>query len=303
MDGVRRPRPRGCAETPIIRLTVYRVASFTKNPAEGNPAGVVLGAGDLGDAGFRRVATLADATETAFLDRIDPERWRVRYFAPACEVDFCGHATLAAVGTLARASMLPGLGTTFETKVGDVRVFRDTGRHEVGWMIQRPPEFADVAATDAELAAAVGIAVDDVGREIRPVLATTGLWTLLLPVVSLDALTRARSAESLPALGARLGAGSVHLFTFETGDPLADVRARNFAFGYGIPEDPVTGSANGALGAYLHRLGRGRPQITVSQGTEVGRPGRALVVVESGQVIVGGPTAAIETREIEVDPG
>ena len=76
-------------------MEILRYAAFSSDPAGGNPAGVVLDAGDLDDAAMQRIAADVGFSETAFLTPTGPTTARVRYFAPIAEVPFCGHATIA----------------------------------------------------------------------------------------------------------------------------------------------------------------------------------------------------------------
>ena len=76
-------------------MEILRYAAFSSDPAGGNPAGVVLDAGDLDDADMQRIAADVGFSETAFLTPTGPTTARVRYFAPIAEVPFCGHATIA----------------------------------------------------------------------------------------------------------------------------------------------------------------------------------------------------------------
>src|ERR671921_1650829 len=82
---------------------VFRYAAFTTDPSGGNPAGVVLDARGLDADRMLAIAAAVGFSETVFLvrDEADPHRFHVRYFAPAREVPFCGHATIAAAVALA----------------------------------------------------------------------------------------------------------------------------------------------------------------------------------------------------------
>ena len=103
---------------------VLRYAAFSTTPDGGNPAGLVLDARHLDDAGMLAVAAAVGYAETAFVTEQgvqgDPRRSRVRYFSPIAEVPFCGHATTAlAVALRAR----DGAGSfTFDTPVGPVLI-------------------------------------------------------------------------------------------------------------------------------------------------------------------------------------
>src|SRR6478735_7919916 len=103
---------------------VLRYTAFSTTPDGGNPAGLVLDARHLDDAGMLAVAAAVGYAETAFVTEQsvdgDPRRSRVRYFSPIAEVPFCGHATIALAAAL---SDRVGVGSfTFDTPVGPVLI-------------------------------------------------------------------------------------------------------------------------------------------------------------------------------------
>jgi trans-2,3-dihydro-3-hydroxyanthranilate isomerase len=95
--------------------------------------------------------------------------------------------------------------------------------------------------------------------------------------------------------------GSFHLFTFETIEPDSLYHARNFAPFYGINEDPVTGTANGAVCSYLlkNNIIQNNKMIC-EQGDIMGRSGRVYVEIDNDIVKVGGRAKVVEENEISV---
>jgi PhzF family phenazine biosynthesis protein len=91
------------------------------------------------------------------------------------------------------------------------------------------------------------------------------------------------------------------VFTFETIEPESAYHARNFAPVYGINEDPVTGTANGAVSNYLkkHHLINDK-KIICEQGDIIGRPGRVIVEIDENTVRVGGCATIVEERTMTV---
>ena len=134
---------------------------------------------------------------------------------------------------------------------------------------------------------------------------STGVPQMMVPVRSLaevHSLDASRlNTAALNRVCRAVGTECVMVFTFQTEQPQADVHVRMFAPLLGVPEDPATGSANGALGAYLvrHRaLPLTGPTVSIvsEQGSEIGRPSRLVVEVdlvadEIGAVRVGGEVA------------
>jgi PhzF family phenazine biosynthesis protein len=103
---------------------ILRLAAFTDTPQGGNPAGVVLDASTLTDDEMQRIAADVNYSETAFITRPDPTAPTIRYFSPAAEVPFCGHATIATAVALAERD---GAGDiVLQTNAGPVAIHTQT---------------------------------------------------------------------------------------------------------------------------------------------------------------------------------
>jgi PhzF family phenazine biosynthesis protein len=241
---------------------LFHVDAFTRRAFRGNPAGVVLNADSLSTAQMQDLARELKHSETAFVMEPDgPDHdVRIRYFTPTVEVPLCGHATVAA--HFARAQAL-GLGP------GQVRQKNSVGIHVVdlvrgeenqlrirlhqGW-----PVFQEALAPDLRLQVltALGLCPEDVPEGLPLQVVSTGHSKVMVPLranVEMDALSPDRQA--LTQLSALLGCNGYFVFQLHH-EPTLTTHGRMFAPAIGIPEDPVTGNANGPLGAYLvhHRV-------------------------------------------------
>ena len=269
-------------------MTRYaEVAAFTTVPGQGNRAGVVLDAGGLTGEQMQRLAAFLEAPETVFVTRLSDGLGRVRYFTPTQEVDFCGHATVALGRVLAQAGRWQGEALELETLAGRIplRLVLDAGGDECRvWMHQ--PAFETRAVRrdwHRELAEALGLSDRLLHRGLPLAAASTGLWSVFLPL--LDASLLEGLEPDLPRiaeLSRELGVVSVYAYA-----PVGVNRfaARDFAPVVGIPEDPVTGSAGGALLALLASEGRlplrgNRASGLIYQGHALGTPGEIEVEVE-----------------------
>jgi trans-2,3-dihydro-3-hydroxyanthranilate isomerase len=267
-------------------LPLLLVDAFTDRPFAGNGCAVVLDAGRLTPASMQAIAREMNQSETAFVLGGGSSRFEVRYFTPAEEVPLAGHPTIATVAALIDAQRLtatePRLEVTFLLRDGPISIVveQGTGLPRVR-MRQRRPEFREVI--DADEAARAFRLTPDVVRTDAPVqVVSTGTPQLMLPLRSLDALRRARvDVDRYTALRQRRRFFSAHLFVLEGLTAEGTTFARHFAVPPVAPEDPVTGSATGAMAAYLfhHRLIR-EPQFIAEQGHWMGRPGRVEVQVE-----------------------
>ncbi|ESS09948.1 MAG: phenazine biosynthesis protein PhzF family [uncultured archaeon A07HN63] len=229
------------------------VDAFTAEPYAGNAAGVVPDAADLTAAQMQAIARELSASETAFLAASDDADRRIRYFTPTQEVDLCGHATIASHALLAADGVIEPGAHTLETEVGVLDIeLQDDG---VVWMTQSRPEVETLEITYDRLADALGIdpaRLRDVGADLPVARATTGLPYLIVPVNFLEALSGVRpDLQAIEALTDEYDATGIYAFTFDTLESESTLHARMFAPGAGVDEDPVTGTASGACGAYL----------------------------------------------------
>jgi PhzF family phenazine biosynthesis protein len=293
-------------------IAYCEVSAFTGTPGQGNRAGVVLEAGRLSEAEMQALAAFLDAPETVFVTRMAEGAVRVRYFTPTQEIEFCGHATVALGLRLAQGGHWHGEALVLETLVGRIPLTLET---EAGvptrvWMEQRGLETRPVPRTvGRHLADALGIDERMLHRGLPLASASTGLWSVFVPLldrVILDGLEP--DLTRIHALSDALGVCSVYAYA-----PVGVNRfaARDFAPAVGIPEDPVTGSAAGALLALLAREGRlpvrgERACGVVYQGHALGTPGEVEVEVTlAGQTVRGvrvGGRAALD-REGHWTPG
>lgn len=267
-------------------IAYSEVSAFTLTPGQGNRAGVVLDASGLSEQQMQALAAFLEAPETVFVTRLGGHLVQVRYFTPTQEVEFCGHATVALGLMLAQAGLWAGENLELETLAGRIplRLVCEAGIPHQIWMRQKRHETRPLPlSVRAELAEALGISDRFVHRGLPLAAASTGLWTAFVPL--LDSIVLDGLEPDLPRiaeLSQAYGVSSVYAYV-----PMGVNRfaARDFAPLLGIPEDPVTGSAGGALLGLLAREGRlplrsGRANGVIYQGHACGRPGEVEVEVE-----------------------
>lgn len=286
----------------IMTIEVLRYTAFSADPEGGNPAGVVLDASGLDEAAMLEIAAEAGYSETAFLTAPpeglggEPGRaFSVRYFSPKVEVPFCGHATVATAVALGER-VGPGE-LLFATRAGTVPVSvtrEDGGLRATLTSVEPHTEDLDPADL-AEALAALDWPAADLDPQFPPRIAYAGARHLVL-----GAATRARLADltydfaRLEALMRRLDLVTAQL-VYRAGP--AEFHVRNpFPVG-GVVEDPATGAAAAAFGAYARELGLvpADAVLTLHQGEDMGRPGVLTVELRSAdsRVRVGGAGALI----------
>jgi PhzF family phenazine biosynthesis protein len=256
------------------------LAAFTDTPGGGNPAGVVLDATALDAAAMQAIAADVGYSETAFLTSAPSGdiayTYTVRYFSPVAEVPFCGHATIAAAVALAQRD---GAGELLlQTQSGPVAVHTAAdARGAITATLTSVAPYVEPALPDADLDGALSAlrwTRDDLDPALPPRVAYAGARHLVLA-----ARTRGRLAaldydfDELKNYMSVRDLVTVDLVFRDASDPMV-FHARNpFPVG-GVVEDPATGAAAAAFGAYLRALGLVTPpaHVTIHQGDDLGRP-------------------------------
>jgi trans-2,3-dihydro-3-hydroxyanthranilate isomerase len=278
-------------------LSYEVVDVFTDRAFAGNPLAVVLDADDLSTSQLQSIAREFNLSETSFPMKadVDGADYRLRIFTPATELPFAGHPSVGAADVLLRLGRVkPG------------RVVQSCGAGllplEIGadsvQLTGGEPSWGD-ELDPAPLLAAVGLSAEDVAGAPRR--AGCGIDWTFLPVRP-EAL--ARIDADMRAVAAFGGTG-VSVFAWDG----SAAQARVFAAGAGVPEDPATGSAGVALGAYLVVSGlvpaEGETSYDVMQGVEMGRPSllHCSVVAKEGRPVetrVAGSTVPIAAGQIRI---
>jgi trans-2,3-dihydro-3-hydroxyanthranilate isomerase len=319
---------------------------FTTEPFAGNALAVFPEAEGLGDDEMMKIAREMNLSETVFVLEAQSKQQtanskqpaestdvkesaptvlrRLRIFTPAREIPFAGHPIVGTWNALAREGVVPvpdggdgwtrihhevGIGVLpvdIEFKDGaPVQVVMTQGKFEIKGEV-------DDANDQAELARALGLRIEGLDETLPIQIISTGLAFLAVPVRALADLGRCKVNSSLLAeVYQRLGATGCEAFTRETieiGE--ARAHARMFAPGDNIAEDPATGSAAGALGAYLVHHGAanveptdGKFRFIIEQGDFIHRPSRIKLDVKGKpgsieEVRVGGPSVVVAHGEV-----
>lgn len=293
------------------RYELVQVDVFTETPLAGNPLAVFPDARGLGEEEMQGIAREMNLSETTFVLPADAPGadYRVRIFTPRSELPFAGHPTLGTAHVLLESGRVKGQAGRFtlcQQTLAGVQPIDVEGRGGARDLTMTLPEpaFAPAPPLDA-LCAALRVERDAVVAE--PLTVSVGVAWHVVPLADL-----ARVRELSPDMGAladleeRTGVATT-VFCREAEAPGCGVRVRSFAPGDGIPEDPVCGSGNGCVGAYLAQSGLARPPLayTAEQGSEVGRPGRVSVQVERAgaglAVRVGGRAVTVVQGSLRLE--
>ncbi|WP_050928251.1 PhzF family phenazine biosynthesis protein [Aestuariivita boseongensis] len=254
------------------------VDAFTDAPFGGNGCAVVHGGAELDDETAMRFVRETSLVECTFTGPSDVADVKVRYFLASREIPFAGHPTVATVAALKARGLMAGDRVTLETGAGLVPVvLRDR------WieMTQVAPQFGP----QPDVALVADVAGLDAGDIIAPPqLVSTGLPFVITVLKDHEALRRARlNPEALRRLAQSLGHDGTDLMepflvTLSGATGQGDTFSRLLLAPPSPPEDPFTGSATGAMAAYLWRYGLMRKDsFLAEQGHWMGRPGQARV--------------------------
>jgi PhzF family phenazine biosynthesis protein len=279
---------------------LLRLAAFTLDPAGGNPAGVWIGERLPEPAEMLRIAADVGYSETAFLAPDGTGRsnaFRVRYFSPAAEVPFCGHATIAGGVVLAERSGTGRFLLELNEGLVTVDVERGADGHLRASLLSVPPAVRAVEpALLADALAALGWRAEELSVDLPPAIGFAGASHLILAAATYERLRdldydfdRLRSIM----LGADLT--TIQLIWREAADRF---RARDpFPVG-NVIEDPATGAAAAAFGAYLRERGELVPpaRFVIRQGVEMGRASIIEVEVPAadGGIRVSGTAVSLD---------
>ncbi len=275
---------------------------FADRPGAGNPLAVMLDAQGLDDEAMQAFAAWTNLSETIFL--LPPDAgadYRVRIFTPRQELPFAGHPSVGAAWAVLDSGLATARDGTLEQQCAagrlPVRIADDGDTRVVSVRAPRARRREPAAGSPALLEAALA-GLPRGGLAPAPWDNGPRWWLVELAD---EAAVRTMTPD-LAAITALTRHGAVGMAVFAhvdanagRADPQLVVRA--FCPADGIPEDPVTGSANAAIAAALAEAGRLPGQggrYAASQGREIGRDGRVEVRVDAdGEVWIGGRVQAV----------
>jgi PhzF family phenazine biosynthesis protein len=274
----------------MMHLPFKQVDVFTAKPFLGNPVAVVIGAGSLGTEEMQRIAGWTNLSETTFLlaPTAPGASYRLRIFTPRRELPFAGHPTVGS----AHAALESGF-----AKAIDGKLRQECGAGVLDLTVEDGRIFVNAPQpqtkrVDAQLFGVTSALRVDVGP----------VWVVadLGDARAVDALEPDMAA--IAELSQALDASGATVFG-RTGDAATPLHVRSFAPAHGIPEDPVCGSGNISVAAYLRETGLLKefgPRYTARQGMQVGRDGRVQVRVSATAIQIGGEAVTCVDGKLRV---
>ena len=273
------------------KYNLYQIDSFTKEKFTGNPAGVITNADGLTDYEMQKIARELNNSETAFIFSSNSKEYdaHIRFFTPTNEVPICGHATIAAHYARAIENKLDTSRIYQKTGAGilpvdivkendDYKMIMTQGKIEIGTIID--------GANKKYLLSALNISNNDLLDKYEIQIVSTGHSKVMIGIKSIETLNKlSPNYDELSKLSKIINCNGYYVFTVNSEDSEILVHGRMFAPAIGINEDPVTGNANGPLGAYLvhHNLVKHNNSLfkfKAKQGEAIKRPGIIEVEVK-----------------------
>jgi PhzF family phenazine biosynthesis protein len=289
-------------------LRFKQVDVFTTRPFFGNPVAVVLEGDGLDAGAMQHIAAWTNLSETTFVLRPTAAGadYRVRIFTPRAELPFAGHPTVGTAHAVLEAGVVaakPELRQ--ECGAGVLRLVVEGNGTARRIAVEAPPPALEPLAADAtaEVERALGarLAPDTAGQLV----AIGPRWLTVMLADAAAVRTLAPDMTAVAAVSRKLRATGITVFAPE-GTGQHQVVVRSFAPADGIPEDPVCGSGNAAVGAWLQHTGRAvgdGGRYVASQGRELGRDGYVGVRIDAAtrRVWIGGAAVTCVDGTLHVD--
>jgi PhzF family phenazine biosynthesis protein len=259
-------------------LPFKQVDVFTDKPFYGNPVAVVIGAQDLEAEAMQRIAAWTNLSETTFLlpPTAPGASYRLRIFTPRQELPFAGHPTVGS----AHAALESGF-----AKLVDGRLRQECGAGVLDLTVEESRIYVrapvpKVQAIDAPLFGKAQALRVDVGPVwiVVDMGKSQAVDELDPDMAAIEKMSRALHATGVTIFG-------------RTGTAATPIHVRSFAPAHGVPEDPVCGSGNISVAAFLRETGLLKEfgqAYTARQGMQVGRDGRIQVRVSGEAIQIGG---------------
>lgn len=279
-------------------MDIAIIKSFTFENKGGNGAGVVVLNEKIPDSKKLDIANKVGLSETAFILKSGENDYDVSFFTPVCEVELCGHATIAAFYYLGKMDNIKGNNETKtvyqNTKAGRLKIEITFKDNDVDYVLmqQSEPRIYDELNQINQIANSLNIEEKFIGLnnyDIKPTVVSTGLKDIMIPVKSREVLNNIKANFKLiEDISYENDVVGYHVFTIDEGK----LFARNFAPKVGINEECATGTSNGALGSLLYSKGLILNQIEVIQGESMNEKSLIFVKVNKNDdvmdVYVGG---------------
>lgn len=284
--------------------------SFTEKKFGGNQAGIVLDSDGLTENKMKKIAAEFNFSEIAFISESKNEKAfkKVRFFTPSEEVNLCGHATIAYVKCFIDEKILilrDGVNKLLmETNLGLLEILIEVENNILKNIIMEQDE-GKIENIDKKyyekIMQAMNLTLDDLDEQIEIVKAYSGIYDLMIPLKNKNKIYEIEAnLDLMKEISKELDIISFHPFFFDKEKNTAYVR--NFAPIVNINEEAATGTSNGALAFYLHKIGKLKEnKILISiQGENMNRKSEIKSKIQNKKIFVGGNAIKILDGNLEI---
>ncbi|NLZ81269.1 MAG: PhzF family phenazine biosynthesis protein [Clostridiales bacterium] len=291
-----------------MEVNIFQVDAFSSRPFGGNPTIVVLDSRNIDGKDMQKIANEMNTMQTTFVDQLADDVVKVRFFSRLCEMDLCGHGTIATFYTMANKGYIRPIEDgikkiTLDTNIGKLNIELNYRFGEVDYIVmeQGKPKSYGIIENIEEVLQAMNLEKSQIGIDnlyYEPEIISTGAKNLLLPINDKSVLENIDiDFCSLKEVSEKLKIRSVHAFYLPKKNS-EEVYARNFSPIVGINEEPATGTASGALIYYLKKNKLiSSDRITSLQGESMNRPSKIYCFIEEDEdeykVKVGGDAVIV----------
>jgi len=272
-----------------------QVDVFTTKPFKGNPVAVIMDGKDLSDRQMLAIASWTNLSETTFVLPAENKcaDYRVRIFTPAGELPFAGHPTIGTAFALLEAGVIsPVNGELIQECAAGLIPLRVAASASAAISIAfRLPQPSITPLTEAEVQCLDAILGCPVERSQSPVVVDVGARWIVIKTTDAEAVIRTRpDFTRLAQHDKSMKVTGVCIYGEHPGADVMHIEVRSFAPSCGVNEDPVCGSGNGSVAAFLQYYGNlpATGKIESSQGQVVGRDGKLELSICDEAIFVGG---------------
>lgn len=279
-------------------MKIFVCDAFSSKIFKGNQAGVVIleeNEDYPNETLMKNIAAELKHSETAFLKKIDNEKFKIRYFTPTEEVELCGHATISVFSVLRELNIVSVGKYIAETLAGNLEIIIDK---DFIWMDMASPKIEYIFNLDEikEIYSAFNLDITQAPKNLIPKIVNTGLSDIIISIENKEILDSfIMNKEKVIELSKKYKVIGVHLFALDK-DKKVTAFCRNIAPLVGIDEECATGTSNGALTHYLkdYNIISTQDMNTFIQGETMGRASTILSrYKEDGMTIQIGGNAVI----------
>lgn len=289
--------PVAASETDTKNKFIYRkLDAFTSGNSKGNPAACLYLDKDqhLTEEEMLNIAKdhKGFVSEVVYCIPLDDNAYRLRYYSSECEVEFCGHGTIACMYNLVKSNkeLAEVKEITIKTNKSNLKVYNELQSLDTVFVTAPDPECLNLKPSLTDIASNLGTSPETIDQQNPIMLIDAGLRTLIVPITDLDnILGLLPDEQKLKEFCVNNDIDIILVFTNDVADKSNRIRTRVFAPKFGYLEDPATGSGNSAIGYYMlkNQLWDGHP-VSIEQNGETELFNIVKIKAVDGKVLFGG---------------